>query len=417
MSASERDATGTLPARTEWVEESTRGETPADPSWNYYSDTMRTWTATPDAQVERQEQYGDADAQGHFAGPETHELTVEYDLQEWLVDGSGDPQDAAGYAFLRDSNNRLYGTHTAVKRVEKGSGAGTAGNGRRIYTVAKGATPDATLEFDPSDNLPVGVELEYTAEKIRMYVIDQPGTDETLTVSSTDSGDTTQTLTIESDDAATTEDVSLDGTTDVTTTESFSSIDAVELDSPAEGNVTVEDGDGNVLVEVKGANEYAEDDGDIDGDLGVPALGSGSHASDIGSDYEHFIGDTVERPSGSAFSLQGTEAQIHEASLSVDNNIDEDPNYGGLQQDVTEGNRNIEFEADVGGPKPRFDSIMEHLTNTAHDIVWIPNPSGTRQLTLTDATITDAGEDTEETDQVRVVTSNTFEALGLTITG
>jgi len=60
---------------------------------------------------------------------------------------------------------------------------------------------------------------------------------------------------------------------------------------------------------------------------------------------------------------------------------------------------------------------MEHLTNTAHDIIWIPNPSGTRQLTLTDATITDAGEDTEETDQVRVVTSNTFEALGLSITG
>jgi len=59
---------------------------------------------------------------------------------------------------------------------------------------------------------------------------------------------------------------------------------------------------------------------------------------------------------------------------------------------------------------------MEHLKNDAHDIVWDPDPDGTKQATLKNAVLTDAGDDSEETDQARVVVSNTFEGDGFTVT-
>ena len=407
-----------LPARVEWVEETEYMELPADPEWNLYSDTARVWTGEVDAQKERQDAFGTADSKGQFRGPQDSSLSVEYDLQNWFVDNNGNLTDAAAYAALRTAQNQIHGTHTVVKRKEMHAGQGAAGAGRRVYSVWRGSVPiQVVINLDPSSGLPIGIELEYEAAQARMYTIDQPDGETTLTVSSTDNGDDTQTLTIEDEDAGTTEDVSLDGTADVTTTASFGDIDALELDAETAGNVTVEDGSGNTLATLYGGLEYSNDDNPVDGDLGVPALGTGSHASEIGTGYEHFVGDTVERPAGSAFQFADSDddLSIHVATITIENAEDKNARHTSFSQAIDVENRTIEMDVDVGGANVTHDAIRSYLRGVEDDIIWEPEDG--KSMTLEGAECTDVGDDEEETGQARAVLSNTFEAQGVDMEG
>jgi len=210
--------------RVEFVREDAPGDTPADPDWSRFSDTLETAFVTEaDAQIEAQRGVGDYERQNHFAGPEDSTGSIEYHLQTFFVDGSGNPVDPAGDAMLRASNGGIKNTHTVVDRADHGD--------TRTYTVARGAFPNVDeVAGDPGSGLPITVTLEYEVREARSFKVAQPS-DETLDVESTDSADTTQTLTIEDDGANTTEDVDLNGTTTQTTSGSFDSIDAIELDA------------------------------------------------------------------------------------------------------------------------------------------------------------------------------------------
>lgn len=383
--------------RVEFVREDTVGEVPADPSWNYYSDNLATalvWEA--DAQIEAQEALGSPDPNAHFAGPEDHTASIEYHLQNFFVDDSGNPLDASGDAVLRGADNDVLNTHTVVDRRDDGD--------KRSYTVLKGAHPNLDeIAGDPGTGLPMTVSLEYEAKKGRSYVVDQPDdAGETLTVVSTDDSDTSQTLRIESDGGTTNAQVDLNGTTEVTTTDPFSSIDAFELDDDTTGDVTIEDSDGNILVTLYGANSY---DG-VEGDLGVPALGSGTHASDIGTAYERFLDDSVE---------QGASAlatELRSATLSVTNNYDKSAVAGTKQQAIHQGQRDIEFTATTAGRFESHDQMAEHLQNQTFDLTWTLD-GGT--ITLTGCSLTDAGEVGPSADDVISTTDNTFVPTGIDV--
>jgi len=126
MSASPNDyvpESGTRPQRIEFVRESTRGETPADPDWNIYSDhVVNWWDWEPEANKNAEQGAGSMDPDFTEPGSETHEATISYWLQQWLVDGSGNAQDAAADAMLLSADNSFNNTHSVVSRMDISSG-------------------------------------------------------------------------------------------------------------------------------------------------------------------------------------------------------------------------------------------------------------------------------------------------------
>lgn len=381
--------TGFRNHRVEFVREDEPGVTPADPEFELFSDTLETalvWSA--DAQVEAQRGLGDYEIQNHFTGAEDHQVSVDYHLQRFFVDDSGNPLDPAGDAIVRNAEGGIRSTHTVVDRAEY--------DGARTFVVARGAYPNLSdLSGDPSTALPMVASLEYEAKRARMFRVEQPA-GETLTVRSTSSTDTSQTLTVEGDGASPSEEVMLDGTTAVTTTESFDSIDAFELDSETDGDVVVENSSGDELVRLRGTDSY---DGAI-GDLGVPALGAGSHSDAVGSSYEHFLDDYISQDGGQMA------AEVRSASFSVDNGYEKSAVMGTAEQAIHVGAQELEFSASVAGNFAHHENLTDHLEGNEFDLVWEMD-GGT--VTFTNAVLTGTGDVGPEAGEVISTMDNTFQ--------
>jgi len=393
---------GQLPGRYEWVEEPSPGAVPTDIEWNRFSDVIRTFEMDPGATLARQDSIATADAVDHNRGPEEPSATVGYDLQRFPVDGAGDPVDASAYGILRDQYNDLLGTLLAVGRREYGGG--NDGAGVREFSVVRGAGVDSVSPtLDPSGEQPILMELSLTARKARSYLIHQPSAATTLELVSTDDGDTME-VTIETEDAGTTDTISLDGTTAVTTTASYSDIDAVWLADNPTGNVTVSDGSGTTFLELTGGLEYSDDDQPVDGDRGIPPLGAGSHAGEIGSSFEHFVGDRFERPAGEA-----VRARINSASWTIENNINTQALHNTRAPALDAGNRGVTVDADAAGPYISHKSMMESLQKVQQHIEHELS-GGTLQFK--NAVPTDAAARTVEAEQAVASISETFSCSG-----
>jgi len=393
---------GQLPGRYEWVEEPSPGAVPTDIEWNRFSDVIRTFEMDPGATLARQDSIATADAVDHNRGPEEPSATVGYDLQRFPVDGAGDPVDASAFGILRDQYNDLLGTLLAVGRREYGGG--NDGAGVREFSVVRGAGVDSVSPtLDPSGEQPILMELSLTARKARSYLIHQPSAATTLELVSTDDGDTME-VTIETEDAGTTETISLDGTTAVTTTTSYSDIDAVWLADNPTGNVTVSDGSGTTFLELTGGLEYSDDDQPVDGDRGIPPLGAGSHAGEIGSSFEHFVGDRFERPAGEA-----VRARINSASWTIENNINTQALHNTRAPALDAGNRGVTVDADAAGPYISHKSMMESLQKVQQHIEHELS-GGTLQFK--NAVPTDAAARTVEAEQAVASISETFSCSG-----
>jgi len=406
--------------RVEWAEgpdDADGNELPAfKPSWNLYSDRVRSFEWSPDTGIEQNRGLGDADPKND-KGPEAPTLTVVYDLQQSLQSG-GTPQDAAGYGLMRAASNYLYGHHTVAARQELGDlpenetvDGGSGVKAGRLYTVGVGGYVDeVVLTGDPGDQQPVSVELTYEFVRVRSVRIDQMNADTALDVSSDDPGDTSQTVTIE-DDSGVTEDVALNGTTTVTTTKTdWSSIDGIYVH---DGSGEPVDHDGTITVSVSGGEALAELDGTADyegveSDYGVPITGTtGSHATAIGSSYERFIGDTIERPAGTNLSYD-----INSLELTVSNNIERTIREDTFGQRIHVGSRDSEVAATVVGPVESHESIMASLQNKRNNIVWTLDNS---TITIADASLTDPGSRAPDAGQAAMSLDNTFTGEGVTV--
>jgi hypothetical protein len=385
--------TGFRDHRIEFVREDEPGVTPQDPDWQLFSDTLETafvWEA--DAQIEAQRGLGDYQVQNHFTGAEDHSASIEYHLQRFFVDGDGNPLDPAGDAILRGPEGGVRNTHTVVDRADF--------DGERTYVVARGCYPNlGDLSGDPGTALPMVATLEYEAKSVRMYRVTQPAGD-TLSVSSTSAEDTTQTLTVESDDGSMSEELTLDGTTSVSTAESFDSLDAFELDAPTDGEVVIENSSGDVLARIRGAEAY---DG-ATGDIGVPTLGSGSHADPIGSSYETFLDDYISK-GGAQLA-----AEVRSASMAVDNGYSKDPVMGTAEQAIHIGQQEAEFSATVAGDFAGHEALTEHLTGTEFDLVWEMDGG---DVILKNAVLMEPGEVGPEAGDVVSTIENTFDPKGI----
>lgn len=385
--------------RTEFVPETEEGVPPSNPAWELFSDRLINFDAQPGGQYDVEQAVGDPDPADIERGREEPEATVGYRLQRWLVDGSGNAQDAAGYGIVRGTDHELT-SHTIVDREERSSG-GNDGAGLRIYTVVLGAkigTVTITLEADSGENVPV--ELAYTPEKVRSYTIHQPSSSTTLEAVSTDSGDSMD-LTIEQEDG-TSETITLNGTTAVTTSTSFADIDAAYLSAEPTGDITISDGSGTTLMTIRGADSR---DG-IEGDRGVPTTGSGSHASAIGSSFEKFLGDQITR-GGS-----GIATEIVNAEIEIDNGLETTPRASTYRPIVSAGQRESTISADLIGEARSHDAWDDHLRQNEADIVWTAD-GGT--LTLDQATLMTPGNRAITPDEILLQDSSEFTAKGVTV--
>jgi len=371
------------------------------------------WSPSPNLEGDRG--LSDADVDEFDKAPEEHEVTVSYALQRWFVDGNGDAQDAAGYGMTRDSDQLLPATITVVDREDKGQlAADSTLNGgtalaSRLYTVGIGGkVSDVSVTVDPSDQQPVMVEVTYQFEYVRRHQIDQPASSDTLDVVSSDSSDTSQTVVIEDEGAGTSESVNLSGTTTVTTTASFSDVDAIYVTdgsgNPTDtiGTVTVSaTSSGNTVTEIEGSNTYAG----VEGAHGVPALGSGSHATAIGSSYYRTLQDEITLGGSSTYWLE-----INSKELSVDNNLNTRMRDDSFRQVIEEGVRDTQLTATVYGETESYSDLKRSLTNNGADIVWTFQSGDT--VTLSDAKLVEPGSVSHEAEQTQMTLDNTFEPQG-----
>lgn len=362
--------------RVWFVREQQNGEPPTDPDWQPYSDHLSEFEASLDPALERIEGLGSPDPEAFGRALEENEVTVTYSLQQALVDGTGEPVDAAYDAFARNQASQIPNTHTMVARDNNpspGPDDPDGASGQRRYLVLHGGKADASLEPDTTEADPVPCSLTYMGRKVRSYHIYQPDADELIAIESSSDADAMD-VTIESEGAATAETVALNGTTPVTTEAAFGDIDAVWLSDDPEGDITVSinEGDatavtvGSTLMELDGAQSYATDQGSTEGDRGVPALGAGSTPDPIGQPFEQLAGDIVD------FDFPGNapDPALNNITLEVDNNLEVRSRGSGGSPAVEEGNRSITIETDVIGERASHDMIRSAYLNRPSMLGW-----------------------------------------------
>ena len=387
--------------RLEFVRETTRGTTPADPDWLLYSDAVQSFNVSPTGSINPRGNIGTPDVVNFNAGTESHEFSVTYDLQQWFSSTA----DAAYDGMHRIADGSLPASHSMVGRAAAGD-SGVDGAGSRIYYVGTGALINSvTLAGEPESGDPVIVTLDYMCEKLRAYQVDQPTAGGVVSIVSTSASDTTQSVTVETDAASTSEAIGpLTGTTPVVGSSSFASIDSAFLDAECVGDVTLSIG-GSDLMTIYGSASY----GDREGDLGIPSLGSGSHGSAIAGAYENILGDTIERPAATQL---GIDAEISSVSMSVENNIEGNSTIRSIGKALSEGPRTINLNATLFGPTASYDAMVDHLRAVEANIVWTLT-GGT--LTLVGAAMTSIGQITRDTGLAVMTVDNTFQGKSLTI--
>ncbi|QLH82460.1 hypothetical protein [Halosimplex pelagicum] len=376
--------------RAEWIPSTFDSDgiprVPEDPEWNRYGDYIASYPGwSGDAGVEGQQAAGSGDTTDHFRGAEEHDLTVQWWLQRFFIDGDGNANDPIGELLTYDYQTSEP-THEVLFRREVDSG-GAKGAGFREYVYGSGCRPSSgAAPGDPSASSPIVAEAGYAAEKVTQIIIHQPADGVTPEVVSTSAEDTTQTVTIESEGGTTSDTFTLDGTTSVTgdTGESFSDIDAIWVDGSHVGDIDVKDGNGNSLLEDPLVG--TETDG-VDAVRGVPILGAGSRASAIGTDVSNylFLG-TSSSWDGGALAESAAADRVHALDLSIEVDISREARQGTRRQSIDCGSRTVSVDADLAGPYESAKQNYNYFTGKEGDVVY-GYPDG--DVTVNNAQLTD----------------------------
>lgn len=388
-----------------FVRETNYGEIESDPSYLRFSDNWMTTNTTIETNKEKQRDASGADPVDIVSGSENSTFTVTYSLQRWFSDTTAD---AADDAFTRTSTSNRLPNYHGLYEITKRENGGAGSSGIYTYTIGVGAKAStATITLDSSSGIPVQVEIEYQVQKLRSYTIDQPASSGTLDVTSTSDNDTMD-IDLEDDASGTTQEtLTLTGTTTATTSSSFGNLRGALLSSQPEGDVTIDDADGNTLMTIKGSNNTEEG---YEGDRGVPVIGSGSFESSLGNDYYVFRGDALERPDGTVLADKTIDAEF-----SVENNIETDTQEENQRLSIEEGNRDLSFSATIHGTKASHKQIEEVLLGTTDHIRWTADSSNSENLQLDNAErFNEASRERNESD-AKLTLDVEFTGTGLSV--
>jgi len=390
---------GVKDLRVHFIREAVTGTVPGNPAWLRYSDSIQNITESPNANVYQQRPVGNVDVTEFLKGPEDHQLEIVYELQNWFT-SSGD---AATDGLDRASDGALLNTHSYLSRQDIVSG-GILSSGRRVYTVGKGGRIGSVgLAGDPNTGEPMKVTLGYTFEKMRSYEIAQPAAGGVITIVSDSAADSSQTVTVTNEAASSSETIALNGVTPVAGSTSFTDIDSLTLSAECTGDVSIKH-TSVVICTILGKTS----NGGYEGDIGIPALGSGSFQAALGSAYEFIVGSTIQR--GSA-DLEGG-ATVRTFEINVNNNLDVNPRVDSRKRRIIEGTRAITAVASIFSEIGSHESFVQHIKAVEADLVWTTS-SGS--LTLTGSALTTMGGRSYESGQAVMTRGNTFTGKGLTI--
>ena len=412
-------------------------QAPADPNWLLYSTVVETSEMESNANWEEATGIGNVVPQEKYRRQESHSYTVSYDLQQFPVDGSNNPQDAVADAVLRDIDNRLEATHSILRTEKKssiiaantlhqklvtdgtithpsGTDPGATSRATRLTLYGRGGIPDEPeISVNPSDTAVVGVELPYTVHKLREYQIDQPNT-EYLNIRSSDASDTGVAIEVE-DDTNTTETITLDGADATTVVGSAATFDSLIAVRPAEeltGNLEVygDDGSGTsapgvadqLLTIIYGSAHY---DG-VEGDLGIPITGS---AGSFQPESELGAGQ-AELTSNSALTWDGDPAaeKVQGTTVSVTNELEETNTDTGLAMDIRGTGQSVTASSTIFGETEVYDKLSDHLEGKEGELRM--SLSG-GDIVIPRAYIRDAISASREESQAYIAPEITFAAL------
>jgi hypothetical protein len=387
--------------RIEVARETTPGVFPTDPALLAFSDNHTSFEWSPTPGVEERRGLGGPDVSAFFNGPEEHEVTVEYDLQRFPVDANGDPLDPSGDGLVRDANNDLPNTHSLLVREENldvpasETVNGATSKDTRLFLVGVGGRiSGVTFSGDPGSQQPVTAEVTYQFEKVREYQLDQPAND---ALDITNTGSQAVDVTVEDEGAATAETLTVGAGATETTVASFGDLDAVELSDDLDGDVEVaESTSGDLLAVIRGSGFY----GHGEGDMGVAALGNGSHAGAIGSSYETILDDELERPTGTSLAIE-----VNSVEFSVENDIETRTQVGTPRMAFSIGNRTVEASATVVGPTESVQNAEQALGEQAGTFRWVLDGG---YLDAVDARLTDFGGVSKSEGEASMSLDNTF---------
>lgn len=395
--------------RAEWVASDVSGTYPAPPSnptWNRFSDYVTAYPGwSGDAGTEGETVVGSGYVSDHFRGAEEHDLGVSWWMQRFPIDNSSNPNDPIGELLTLDYQAG-HPVHEVLFRREVTDG-GVDGAGFREFIYGSGCYPiSGAIPGDPAESQPIVAEAGYAAQKVRQYIVHQPADATKITVVSTDSNDTMD-VTIESEGASTTETLTLNGTTSVTGATDFSDIDAIWLSSEPAGDISIQDDAGNDLLEdsITGSTT----DG-VEGDRGIPLLGTGSHASSIGTDpatYQ-FLGTTSTWGGGDlAESPQADRVHALDLELTVEES--REAQKGTRRQAIDPGVLTAEVTADVAGPYESQTQNVRYFRGTEGDLVY-GFPDG--DITVNSAQLTDTDDVDRDGGDANAIYGVTFAGHG-----
>lgn len=384
-------------ARIETVQETTPGTPPSNPSWATLTDYLKDISVTPEANRDGQSVVGTGDIKKHFRGPEEHTFTTDYYKQQAFVDSNNDANYPAAHPLLYDYQTE-YPSYTVEYRREV-DGGGTDNAGFREYLVAFGARPTETsVPGDPSESEPITESLSWDAEKTRGYIIHQPASSTTLDV--TNNGTSSVDVTIEAEGAATTETVTVSAGSTTTTTESFGDIDAIWCESEPDGDISVTDGSGTTILDQPLAGSSTDN---VEGERGIPPLGTGSHGTTIGTNPSKYLFLGVEPVNWQGSALAD---RIHALDLTVAVDTDKNAQRGTRRQTIDIGPRTAEINAETAGPYETAKRIRDQFRNEQGDFVYqFPDCD----VTLKNASLTDAPDFTRSAEDTNYIPSTTFQ--------
>jgi hypothetical protein len=173
----------------------------------------------------------------------------------------------------------------------------------------------------------------------------------------------------------------------------------IYVESEPDGDISVTDGSGTDVLD----QPFAGSDTDnVEGEQGIPPLGSGSHGSSIGTDPDKylFLGVDTINWQGSALA-----DRIHALDLSISLEVDRNAIAGSRRQSIDVGMRTAEAEAEVAGPYKSAELIADQFRNETGDLVYqFPD----NDVTLQNAALTDNPDFTRSAGETNFIPSVTF---------
>lgn len=428
---------------TYWVEETVDAnadpQTPANPAWKLWSKTLLSSELEPSGEYSESLGVGDTVSTDKHRGPESHELTVNYELCNFPEDTAGNVTDPFGYGARRNLDNQLEATISYLQVVEResllaentnhyhyftnlgnvhpGTDPGAVARASRTEVYARGCRPDEpAMSLDPGDSAVITVEYPMVASKSRNYQIDQPDAGKYIHLRSTDSTDTGVAVELETVDATTSEVVNLDGADATTAVASVNTYGSLRVNVPDDYAGTIEvyqdDGSGTsttpegapgVLLQfLRGKTTYDA----VEPDEGVPMLGTGSYQA------ESALPEAISA-SGTAGTFAGSNVaqKVMGTTITVSNELEDTVVADSIAREINAGGQEVTAESTVFGEVESTRQFANHIEGTEGEL-RIPTESG--DIVMPRAYVSEGGSTEREAGNAVMQVDVAFKALAPT---